>query len=85
MDSDRVIQVSNLDELLEALESQAGQEALLMLPERASQELNQLLSEVVQSDGEGDAHTMHAVAQLLSMYNLKIEVNVPLPGVQEEG
>ncbi|GAW03563.1 37s ribosomal protein s5 [Lentinula edodes] len=84
VDSDRVIQVSNLDELLEALESQAGQEALLMLPERASQELNQLLSEVVQSDGEGDAHTMHAVAQLLSMYNLKIEVNVPLPGVHEE-
>ncbi|KAJ4473100.1 hypothetical protein J3R30DRAFT_3684963 [Lentinula aciculospora] len=82
-DSPVNIQVNNLDELLEALESQAGQEALLMLPERASQELNQLLSEVVQEDGQGDVQIMHAMAQLLSTFNFHLEVTLPLPEAPE--
>ncbi|KAJ3781885.1 hypothetical protein GGU11DRAFT_747618 [Lentinula aff. detonsa] len=77
--SSPTIQVDNLDELLEVFESQAGQEMLLMLPERAFQELNELLSKVMQSDGKEDAHIMHAVAQLLSAFNFKLQVTVPLP------
>ncbi|KAJ3726713.1 hypothetical protein C8R42DRAFT_639186 [Lentinula raphanica] len=73
------VPVNDLDEMLEVLESQAGQEALLMLPERANKELNQLLSEVVQSDGEGDIRIMHAVAQLLSTPKFKMEITTPLP------
>ncbi|KAJ3728014.1 37S ribosomal protein S5 [Lentinula guzmanii] len=82
--SSPTIQVNNLDELLEVFESQAGQEMLLMLPERAFQELNELLSKVMQSDGKGDAHIMHAVVQLLSAFNFKLQVTVPLPEEVEQ-
>ncbi|KIK52907.1 hypothetical protein GYMLUDRAFT_948034 [Collybiopsis luxurians FD-317 M1] len=75
------IPVDNVDQLLEALESQAGQEALQKLPDYVTGEFNHLISNVLLQTGEGDVRVMHAIADMLSSSSstFKLEVTVPLP------
>ncbi|KAF5386436.1 hypothetical protein D9757_005848 [Collybiopsis confluens] len=77
------IRVDNVDELLQALESEAGAETIRKLPKYVTGEFNHLMSNVLLQNGEGDTRVMHAIADLLSSSSskFKLEVTVPLPEI----